>query len=84
MSYDADPVEPAGNAAFENPITNHIIHSEVNLTQGEKIQGAKVIGHKKTLIVTLLSNTTTTHYSTPCYMTLSYLISKSKNIVKML
>ena len=47
MPDDANPVETDGAASFENPITNHIIHAEVNLPQGDKIQGAKFIGHTK-------------------------------------
>ena len=44
---DADPVESYSIAAFENPITYHLIHAEVNLPQGKKFQGAKVIGRTK-------------------------------------
>ena len=44
---DADPVEPDGNAVFEKYITNNLIQSEVNLPQGDKAQGFKVIGSTK-------------------------------------
>ena len=45
--YDAYPVYFDLTVAFENPITYYLIHSEVNLPQGEKIQCAKFIGRKK-------------------------------------
>ena len=44
---DANPVESYGTAAFEKPITDNLINAEVNLPQGDKIQGAKVIGRTK-------------------------------------
>ena len=44
---DENPVESAGTAEFEKPITDNIIHVDVNLPQGDKIQGDKVIGHTK-------------------------------------
>ena len=44
---DDDTVDSDGTAAFEKPIDENLIHAEVNLSQGEKIQGAKVIGHTK-------------------------------------
>ena len=47
FSYDANPVESYGTVAFIKPITDNLIQSEVNLTQGDKIQDAKVIGCTK-------------------------------------
>ena len=47
MPYDTNTVESDGTVAFENFITNHLIHAEVNPPEGEKIQGAKVIGRTK-------------------------------------
>ena len=44
---DAYPVDSDGTAAFEKHIANDIIHAEVNLPQGDKIQGAKFIGRTK-------------------------------------
>ena len=44
---DAYPVEFDVTSAFEKPITDYLIHSEVNLPQWEKIQYAKFIGSKK-------------------------------------
>ena len=32
---DEDPVQPDGTAVFEQPITDHCIHAELNLLQGE-------------------------------------------------
>ena len=47
MPDDVNPVESDGTVVFEKPITDHKIHSEVNLLQGEKIKGAKVIVGRK-------------------------------------
>ena len=44
---DNDPVLPDGTAAFEKPITDHWIHAELNLPQGETLRKAKVIGRAK-------------------------------------
>ena len=44
---DNDPVLPDGTAAFEKPITDHWIHAELNLPQGETLSKAKVIGRAK-------------------------------------
>ena len=44
---DEDPVDEKGTAIFEQPITDSWINAELNLTQGEKIQNAKVIGRSK-------------------------------------
>ena len=44
---DANPVESDVTAEFKNPVTDHLIHAKLNLTQEEKNQGAKVIGCKK-------------------------------------
>ena len=44
---DTNPVESDGTAAFENHITDNLIHAEVNLPQEKKIQDAKVIGSTK-------------------------------------
>jgi len=40
---DEDPVLLNGQAAFEKPITDHLIHAEVHLPQGEQIRNAKVL-----------------------------------------
>ena len=40
----SNPVQSDGTAAFENIITDHLIYAEVNLPEGKKIQGVKVIG----------------------------------------
>ena len=45
--YDANTVESNGTASFEKPVTDNLIHAKVNLPQGEKIQGDKVIRRKK-------------------------------------
>ena len=44
---DAVPVYFDVTAAFENTINKYLIHAEVNLPQGDKIQGANFIGLKK-------------------------------------
>ena len=44
MPDDVDRVESDGTTVCEKPITDYFVHVEVNLPQGEKIQGAKVIG----------------------------------------
>ena len=40
---DANPFESDSTAAFQNPVTYHIIHDELNIPPGKKIQGDKVI-----------------------------------------
>ena len=80
----ADPFQSDGTVVFEKLITDHITHSEINLTQGWIIQDAKVIGHTKDPSDETLGNIMTTHYSTTCYMTLSYLMAKSRNRVQIL
>ena len=47
MPDDANPFESDGTAVFENHINHHLIHAGENLPQGEKIQGARVIGSTK-------------------------------------
>ena len=42
-----DPVDPDGTSAFEQPITDQWINAELNLTQGDLLQNAKVIGRSK-------------------------------------
>ena len=38
-----DTVHPDGTAVFEQPITDHCIHVELNLPQGEKMNKLKVL-----------------------------------------
>ena len=40
---DNNPVKTDGTTDFEKPITDHWIHAETNLTQGETMHNAKVI-----------------------------------------
>ena len=47
MPDDADTVESDGTEVFERRNTNNLIHAEVNFPQGDKIQGAQVIGCSK-------------------------------------
>ena len=42
-----DPINIDGTAAFEQPVTDQWINAELNLTQGEALQNAKVIGRSK-------------------------------------
>ena len=44
---DEDPVQPNGATVFEKPITDHWIHAELNLPQGEEMKAARVIGRSK-------------------------------------
>ena len=44
---DEDPLDEDGTAAFEQPITDMLINAELNLTQGEEIRNARVIGRSK-------------------------------------
>ena len=44
---DNDPVDADGTSVFEKPITDHWIHAEVTLPQGENMHQAKVIGRSK-------------------------------------
>ena len=44
---DEDPVEKDGTAVFEKPITDHLIHAELCLPQGEDMRLAKVKGRSK-------------------------------------
>ena len=41
---DEYPVHPDGTNVFEQPITDHWIHVELNLPQGEEIKTVKVFG----------------------------------------
>jgi hypothetical protein len=43
-----DPVDSSGVAIFDKPITDRLIHAELNLPQGENLRTAKVIGRSKT------------------------------------
>ena len=55
-----DPLDPSGQAQFDQPITDRLIHAEVHLPQGESIQSAKVIHRSRdgdgALIVTYDDN----------------------------
>ena len=42
-----DPVDKENNTIFEKPITDHWIHVELNLPQGEELRRAKVISRTK-------------------------------------
>ena len=42
-----DPVDSAGRVVYDKPFTDHLIHAEVLLPQGEEIQSAKVQGRSK-------------------------------------
>jgi hypothetical protein len=44
---EEDPVDSDGMSVFEKPITDHLIHAELNLPQGETMQHAKVTGRSK-------------------------------------
>ena len=59
---DSDTVEFDGTAELEKPVTDNLIHAEVNLPQGEKIQGTKLIGHTKYPNGDTVGNITTTYY----------------------
>ena len=44
---DEDPVQTDGTAVFEQPITDHWIHAEPNLLQGEEMNKVKLVGLSK-------------------------------------
>ena len=44
LPEDNDPVKTDGTTSYENLITDRWTHAEMNMTQGEAIQNAKVIG----------------------------------------
>ena len=44
---DADTVQIDGTTVFEQPITDHWIHAELNLPQGEEMKKVKVVGWSK-------------------------------------
>ena len=44
LPEDTDPVKTDGTTSYENLITDRWTHAEMNMTQGEAIQNAKVIG----------------------------------------
>ena len=47
LPEENDPVNSDGTSAFEKPITDAWINSEVSLPQGEKLQNARVVGRSK-------------------------------------
>ena len=44
---DEDTVQPYGTAVFEQPITDHWIHSGLNLPKGEETKKVIVVGQSK-------------------------------------
>ena len=44
---DEDPVQTDGTSVFEEPITYHRVHAELNLPQGEENNKVKVLGWSK-------------------------------------
>ena len=44
LPEDNDPIDTNGTAIFEKPITDRLIHAELNLPQGENLRNAKVVG----------------------------------------
>ena len=42
-----DPLVSPGVAMFEKPVTDHLIHAELYLPQGENLRSTKVIGRSK-------------------------------------
>ena len=44
---DVDPIDDSGQATFEKPITDQLIHAELQLSQGEQMKNAKVIARSK-------------------------------------
>ena len=65
---DTDPVDPDGNAIYEQPITDQLIHSEVHLPQGESVKAARVLARSKDED----GNIKGTHNENPYLNTLSY------------
>ena len=45
--YEEDHVDEDGISQFEAPVTDYLIHAEVNLPKGEEMQRAKVISRSK-------------------------------------
>ena len=42
-----DPIDSDGTSVFEKPVSDHLIHAELSLPQGEYMQLAKVIGRTR-------------------------------------
>ena len=65
---DEDPVDATGQAVYEQPFTDLLLHAEVMLPQGENLTSGKVIGRSKSADGAI----TGSYDSNPLLNTLSY------------
>ena len=68
LPEDNDLVNTDGTTAYEKPITDCWIHSEINLSQGEAMQNSKVIGRATDQDDNLIG----TYYGNPYSNTMVY------------
>ena len=65
---DEDPVDATGQAVFEQPFTDLLLHAEVLLPQGENLVSGKVVGRSKSADGDIIGN----YDNNPLLNTLSY------------
>ena len=78
LPEDNDPVMPDRTAVFEKPTTNHLIHSELRLYQGELLRKAKVFGRNNEEN----GDATDSYDPTPFLNTFTYEVEFSDNNIK--